>query len=145
MDARRKVILAKRGLARRNSHRPNFFVWLLRVAAILVLAVLLLNVGVVLAAVGTAYGVYSYYANDLPDPRAIETQQEHFETTKIYDRTGKVLLYEVFDPRLGDRQYVTLEQVPKHCIDATVASETSASGKIPASTCRAWSAPSGRT
>jgi membrane peptidoglycan carboxypeptidase len=123
MDARRKVILAKRGLARRNSHRPNFFVWLLRAAAALVLVVLLLNVGVVLAAVGTVYGVYSYYAKDLPDPRAIETEQQNFETTKIYDRTGKVLLYEVFDPRLGDRQYVTFEQVPKYCIDATVASE----------------------
>jgi penicillin-binding protein 1C len=123
MDARRKVILAKRGLARRNSHRPNFFVWLLRGAAASVLLVLLLNVGVVLAAVGTAYGVYSYYAKDLPDPRAIETQQQHFETTKIYDRTGKVLLYEVFDPRLGDRQYVTLDQVPQYCVDATVASE----------------------
>ncbi len=123
MDARRKVILTQRRLARRNRHRPNFFVWLLRVAAAVILLVLFLNVSAVLAAVGAAFGVYSYYAKDLPDPRAIETEQENFETTKIYDRTGKHLLYEVFDPRLGDRQYVTLDQVPKQCINATVASE----------------------
>jgi membrane peptidoglycan carboxypeptidase len=89
----------------------------------LILLVLLLNASVVLAAVGSAFAVYSYYAQDLPDPRAIETEQEDFETTKIYDRTGETLLYEVFDPRLGDREYMTLDQIPQHCIDATVALE----------------------
>ncbi len=89
----------------------------------MILLVLLFNASVVLAALGSAFGIYSYYAKDLPDPRAIETEQEDFETTKIYDRTGDVLLYEVFDPRLGDRQYMTLDQIPQHCIDATVALE----------------------
>lgn len=89
----------------------------------MILLVLLLNASVVLAALGSAFGIYSYYAKDLPDPRAIETEQEDFETTKIYDRTGDTLLYEVFDPRLGDRQYMTLDQISQHCIDATVALE----------------------
>jgi penicillin-binding protein 1C len=123
MNARRKVILTRRRRDRRHSHRPNFFVWLLRIVAALILLVLFFNASAVLAAVGTVFGIYSYYAQDLPDPHAIETEQENFETTKIYDRTGKVLLYEVFDPRLGDREYVTLDQIPQHCIDVTVALE----------------------
>jgi penicillin-binding protein 1C len=84
---------------------------------------MLLNASVAMAALGTVFGVYSYYAKDLPDPRAIETEQEDFETTKVYDRTGDILLYEVFDPRLGDREYMTLDQIPQHCIDVTVALE----------------------
>jgi membrane peptidoglycan carboxypeptidase len=123
MNARRKVILTRRRRARRQNHRPGFFAWLLRGVAALILLVLIFNASVALAALGTVFGVYSYYAKDLPDPHAIETEQENFETTKIYDRTGKVLLYEVFDPRLGDREYLTLDQIPQYCIDATVAVE----------------------
>jgi membrane peptidoglycan carboxypeptidase len=123
MDARRRVILTRRRRARRQSHRPGFFSWLLRGLVVVILLFLLFNASVVLAALGSAFGVYSYYAKDLPDPGAIETEQEDFETTKIYDRTGETLLYEVFDPRLGDREYMTLDQIPQHCIDATVALE----------------------
>ena len=123
MDIHRKVIISRQRRARRDRSRPNFFVWLLGAVAVLVILILVANTSVVLATMGTAYGIYSYYAKDLPDPRAIETEQENFETTKIYDRTGNTLLYEVFDPRLGDREYVALSQVPQHCIDATVALE----------------------
>jgi hypothetical protein len=45
-----------------------------------ILLFLLFNASVVLAALGSAFGVYSYYAKDLPDPGAIETEQEDFET-----------------------------------------------------------------
>jgi penicillin-binding protein 1C len=123
MNSRRKVILTKRRRGRRDSHRPNFLVWLLSVVLALVALVFLFNVSTVFAGLGTAFGIYSYYAADLPDPHAIETEQENFETTKIYDRTGKVLLYEVFDPRLGDREYLALDQIPQACRDVTVALE----------------------
>jgi penicillin-binding protein 1C len=123
MNLRRKVLLAQRRRARRESQRPNMFVWGARILVAVVLVVLVLNVSAVLAAVGTVFGVYSYYAQDLPDPGAIETEQDDFETTKIYDRTGKTLLYEIFDPRMGDRQYVTLEAIPEHMINVTVALE----------------------
>jgi penicillin-binding protein 1C len=123
MDMHQKVIITQQRRARRESHRPSAVAWVLRIVALVILAFLALNASVALAALGAVYGVYSYYAKDLPDPRDIETKQENFETTKIYDRTGKVLLYEIFDPRLGDRQYVTLDQIPKACIDATVALE----------------------
>ena len=123
MNLRQKVILTRRRRARRLSHRPGFFTWLFRILVVAVLLVVLLNASVALAAIGSVFGVYSYYAQDLPDPRAIETEQEDFETTKIYDRTGQTLLYEVFDPRLGDREYVNLDQIPEDCINATVALE----------------------
>jgi len=74
------------------------------------------------AALGSVVAVYAYFARDLPDPSAIETAQEHFQTVKIYDRTGKHLLYEVADPR-GDRTYVTLDQISPYLWQATVAIE----------------------
>ncbi len=76
-----------------------------------------------MAVAGLAIGVYAYYAKDLPDPEAIETEQEEFETTKIYDRTGQILLYEVFDPKRGDRTYLPLNEIPLHIRQATVAIE----------------------
>ncbi len=72
---------------------------------------------------GTAAGIYGYYAKDLPDPNEIVTRQEKFETTKIYDRTGKVLLMEVIDPRRGDRTLLPIEQIPEDFRNATVALE----------------------
>ena len=123
MDMLQRVIVARRARAQRNSHRPTLWSWLLRLVILITTVVLVLGGGVTLAIAGTVLGVYAYYAKDLPDPRAIETQQQNFETTKIYDRTGQHLLYEIFDPRLGDRQYVTLDQVSQHCINATIALE----------------------
>ena len=75
--------------------------------------------------VGSVAGVYAYFAQDLPNPEQIETEQEDFETTKIFDRTGEHLLYEVFDPRPyhGDRTYMTLDQIPLLVQQATVALE----------------------
>ncbi|MFC2030434.1 penicillin-binding protein [Chloroflexota bacterium] len=67
--------------------------------------------------------VYSNYARDLPDPNEIVTAQEDFETTKIYDRTGQVLLMEVIDPRRGDRTLLPLDQIPEDFRNATIALE----------------------
>ncbi|MEA3346198.1 MAG: PBP1A family penicillin-binding protein [Chloroflexota bacterium] len=77
----------------------------------------------ILIAFGTVAGVYAHFAQGLPDPSAIETAQETFETTKIYDRTGQHLLYEIFDPRRGDRTIVPLEGIPLHLRQATIAIE----------------------
>ncbi len=76
-----------------------------------------------IAGIGAAVGVYAYFAQDLPDAGKIEVVSEDFETTKIYDRTGTHLLYEVFDPRWGDRTYVTIDQIPVHVRNATIALE----------------------
>jgi len=78
--------------------------------------------------VGGAVAAYLSLTADLPDPSQIEAQftnqnQDFFETTKIYDRTGKNLLYEVIDERTGDRQWVALDQISDYCRQATIASE----------------------
>ena len=81
--------------------------------------------GVTASAAAVAGSIYYYFTRDLPDPSAIVTEQESFETVKIYDRTGQVLLYESIDPRpfRGDRTYVPLEEISPYMINATVALE----------------------
>lgn len=78
-----------------------------------------------IAAVTSAATVYSYFAQGLPDPGAIQTEQVKYETVKIYDRTGQHLLYESIDPRpfRGDRTYLTIDQIPELVRDATIALE----------------------
>jgi penicillin-binding protein 1C len=89
----------------------------------LVIVSLLGTLLTVLVAAGTVAGVYAYYAKDLPDPNQIVTAQEKFETTKIYDRTGQVLLMEVIDPRRADRTNLPLDQIPLDLRNATIALE----------------------
>ena len=114
--AQRLYILRRR---RRRGNRRGVAPFLLGMLALPFLLVALVG----LVGLGTAAGIYAYYAQTLPDPTAIETEQERFETTKIYDRTGQHLLWEVFDPRWGRRTIVPLEQIPVHLRNATVAIE----------------------
>jgi membrane peptidoglycan carboxypeptidase len=75
--------------------------------------------------VGSAAGLYSAYTQNLPDPTSIQTEQASYETVKIYDRTGKHLLYESIDPRpaRGDRTYLKIDDIPELARDATIALE----------------------
>ena len=79
----------------------------------------------VFLSVGSAAGLYSAYAQNLPDPTSIQTEQASYETVKIYDRTGKHLLYESIDPRpaRGDRTYLGIAEIPQMVRDATIALE----------------------
>ena len=79
MEYNRRVLLTRRRRDRRLNSRPNIFMWVLRIVAVVLLVVVLVHATVAAAALGTAYGVYSFYSKDLPDPRAIETEQEEFE------------------------------------------------------------------
>lgn len=73
---------------------------------------------------GTAVGVYSYYARELPPADSIvNAQQDAFQTTIFYDRSGQFAIYEVIDPFGGDRQYASLDEVPDYFLHATVAIE----------------------
>lgn len=75
-------------------------------------------------AAASAVTVYNYYAKDLPAPGEIVIQtQQQFKTTRIYDRTGQVLLWEIFDPQGGNRTVVPLDRIPQNLINATVALE----------------------
>jgi membrane carboxypeptidase/penicillin-binding protein len=78
--------------------------------------------------IGAAAAIYTSLTQNLPDPSQIEAEftqggDEFFETTKIYDRTGQVLLYEVIDQSTGDRQWVHLNEIPEICQNATIALE----------------------
>ena len=94
----------------------------------LTLGSLAVIVGLVASATGvaaaSAVAIYNYYAKDLPAPGEIVTQtSQQFKTTRIYDRTGQVLLYEIIDPQGGNRTVVPLDQIPQDLKNGTVALE----------------------
>ncbi|HSR32809.1 MAG TPA: biosynthetic peptidoglycan transglycosylase, partial [Anaerolineae bacterium] len=123
MNGQERVVLLRQRRQRRNRAKGGAGKILLQIGAGLLLVAILGIAFSFLAGVGTVVGVYGYYAKDLPDPNEIVTRQEKFETTKIYDRTGKVLLMEVIDPRRGDRTLLPLEQIPEDFRNATIALE----------------------
>mgnify|MGYP003310074645 CR=1 FL=1 len=51
------------------------------------------------------------------------SSNQFFQTTKVFDRTGQKVLYEVIDPRAGDRQWLDLEQIPVRFQTATISIE----------------------
>lgn len=75
-----------------------------------------------MAGVGSIVSVYAYYAQQLPQPDEIDIKTD-FETTKIYDRTGQYLLYEIIDPLGGDRTWAALSEIPLGMQQATIAIE----------------------
>ncbi len=85
------------------------------------IAGILITVGsVALFAVNT----YAEYAKDLPEPAKLsQAASTQFKTTKIYERTGKVILYELFDPTGGNRTNVALAKISPYLINATIALE----------------------
>ncbi|MBI3963887.1 MAG: PBP1A family penicillin-binding protein [Candidatus Kerfeldbacteria bacterium] len=74
-------------------------------------AILLLVVGVAMAA---------WYAKDLPNPDQL-LNRKLAESTKIYDRTGQTVLYEIHGEQR--RTVVQLEDIPLHLRQATIAIE----------------------
>jgi membrane peptidoglycan carboxypeptidase len=92
---------------------------LITTAVLLVLSALLLLGG----SVALGVGIYVYYARDLPGPNEIAKVRQQFETTLIYDRSGRTLLYQVLDPSGGDRRSAPLAEIPIHMINATIAIE----------------------
>jgi len=108
---------------RRQAQERSGVSQILRIAGILLLAVLLVTLGIGASGASAIVGTYAYFTRDLPEPHEIEAVEENFETTKIYNRGGDVLLYEVIDPTGGDRTGVTLDQISEHLICATVSIE----------------------
>jgi 1A family penicillin-binding protein len=84
-----------------------------------------MTAGVIILMVGLA-GILSFtilmawVSRDLPDPNTLLTRDIP-QSTKIFDRTGKVLLYEIH----GDekRTLVTIDQIPESMKQATIAIE----------------------
>jgi membrane peptidoglycan carboxypeptidase len=83
---------------------------------------------IVLAVFGVLASIYAYFTRDLPPASTLQaifdsTNSDFFRTTQIYDRTDTHLLYEVIDPRGGDRQYTAYADLPLNLISATIAIE----------------------
>lgn len=139
-------ILSRRQRRREKARPPAWRIWLFLLAALFALFLLTLILPVTAAAVGGLYltertppvvdrlvestvalGVDFYarniYEGELPSPDTVATTTaREFKTTKIFSRDG-VLLWEVYDPRGGNRQVVRLEDISPHLINATIALE----------------------
>jgi len=65
-------------------------------------------------------GLFVWVANEIPDPNNLLTRHEA-ETTKIYDRKGETILFELY----GDekRTLVELDQISPYAVDATLVAE----------------------
>jgi len=74
---------------------------------------------IVLGAIGLI-GVFAYLAKDLPNPAEL-TERRIIESTKIYDRTGKVILYDVHGEE--KRTVISFEEIPQNLKNATIAIE----------------------
>ncbi len=68
-------------------------------------------------------GVFVWASKDLPDPDKL-TDRQVAQSTKIYDRTGTHILYEVFADK--KRTLVALEDLPEDLINGVVATEDTA-------------------
>ncbi len=76
-----------------------------------------------LVVLGAGLGVFvlaSYFVQDLPSPEQISSHRAA-QSTKIFDRTGTTLLYEVFGEE--KRTIIPFPQIPERIKQATIASE----------------------
>ena len=64
--------------------------------------------------------VFLIYARDLPRPEKF-TEKQFTQSTKIYDRTGEVLLFEIYGEE--KRTLISLDKVPDHLKQAVIATE----------------------
>lgn len=118
-----RIIRARRKRRQLKRGNASYFLRRLLVFAIILLVIVLFTI---MTGLGSVVGAYAYYARDLPAPSEIESaQNEAFQTTVLYDRTGQHVLYEVVPPIGGDRQWASIYDIPQYFLDATVAIEDS--------------------
>jgi 1A family penicillin-binding protein len=84
------------------------------------LLILKLFLGIIITSAAGVIFIFVYYAKDLPRPEKF-TEKRQIESTKIYDRTGKTLLYEIYGEE--KRTIVPLEAIPDYLKNAVVAIE----------------------
>ena len=84
----------------------------------------ILAFGSVAASVGLVWGLvwFGQFAGALPPPENL-TAHQPFQTTRVVASDRGTLLYEITDPEGGRRTVVTLDQVPRYLIEATIATE----------------------
>jgi len=64
--------------------------------------------------------LFFYYTKNLPRPEKFTERKLH-ESTKIFDRQGEILLYEIFKEE--KREYVSLSLIPEHLRSAVIVAE----------------------
>ena len=64
--------------------------------------------------------LFIFYAKDLPRPE-IFSERQIVQSTKIYDRSGKILLYEVYGEE--KRTWMPLGEIPEYLKQAVIATE----------------------
>ncbi len=64
--------------------------------------------------------LFLYYAKDFPRPEKF-SERQLFQSTKIYDRTGEVLLYEIYGEE--KRTTISLDKIPEHLKQAIIVTE----------------------
>jgi len=64
--------------------------------------------------------LFIYYGKDLPRPEKF-TERQFIQSTKIYDRTGQVLLYDIHGEE--KRTVIPLEQIPEYLKQAVIVTE----------------------
>jgi 1A family penicillin-binding protein len=75
-----------------------------------------------LVAVAGGLAVYAYFARDLPSPQEMYARRAPFQTTRLYDRHGR-LLYEIIDPHGGRRTIIAYDDLPPVLLDSVIATE----------------------
>lgn len=66
------------------------------------------------------FSVFFYYAKDFPRPEKF-TERPYVQSTKIYDRTGETLLYEMYGEE--KREIVPLNQISDYLKEAVISTE----------------------
>jgi len=70
----------------------------------------------------TSCFLFFYYAKDLPRPEVF-TERQLFQSSKIYDRTGQILLFEIYGEE--KRTWVPLKNIPEYLKQAVISAEDS--------------------
>jgi membrane peptidoglycan carboxypeptidase len=127
-------IIRRRYLRQKNEGRgARLFA---RAATVFLFAAFILLIALFVVSVSGVATVFDYFARELPDFSEVERLGQDFnttfETTTIYAFDGNesqgnqqdlIPIYEVIDPLGGDRQWLSLAQIPQSLINATVAIE----------------------
>src|SRR3989338_5650396 len=66
------------------------------------------------------FAAFLYFAKDLPRPEVF-TERPFILPTEIYDREGKVLLYQIYDEE--KRTVVSLDQIPDYLKQSVITAE----------------------
>ncbi|MGB8646498.1 MAG: transglycosylase domain-containing protein [Anaerolineae bacterium] len=119
----RPIYLRRRRIRTEKHNKTNLPQFIFGFFGLSFFGALAVVVASILGAVALGFSYYNSVAAQL-DIGALNRQtSQQFKTTKIYDRTGQTVLYELIDPNGGDRTIVPLARMPDTMKNATIALE----------------------